>query len=146
MNRHSGGQAPGPLPPQVEAYFGELKRIDPPDDLMAAVVTEIEAIRPLTRFSWMPATALAAAALVLALYATTSVLPSARDWAGASPSAAPPGTPEESSSPQATPIFMSPPPRGTVPLAGSVEREIQLGDEANPSTFGHGSLWLSSDP
>ncbi|HEX7195798.1 MAG TPA: hypothetical protein VF364_03075, partial [Candidatus Limnocylindria bacterium] len=24
--------------------------------------------------------------------------------------------------------------------------EIQLGVEANPSTFGHGSLWLSSDP
>lgn len=144
MNRCGSGHPREQLPAQVDAYFAELKRIEPPDDLMSTVVTEIEGIGPLARFSWMPATGLAAAAvLLIAAYITTSVLPGVGELPGgaASATASPRG---ESPSPQPTPIALDPPPRGTLPLAGSVEAELQLGVEAYPSAFGHGSLWLSS--
>lgn len=146
MNRCGSGHPREQLPAQVDAYFAELKRIEPPDDLMSTVVTEIEGIGPLARFSWMPATGLAAAAvLLIAAYITTSVLPGVGELPGADASATA-STAEESSAPQPTPIALDPPPEGTLPLAGSVEAELQLGVEAHPSAFGHGSLWLSSHP
>jgi glutamine cyclotransferase len=146
MNRSASGHQREKLPQEVDAYFAELKRIHPPDDLMSTVVTEIEGIGPLGRFSWLPATGLAAAAvLLIAAYVTSSVLPSMRDLPGRAPSATA-TTSQESSSPQPTPIALDPPSRETLPLAGSVEAELELGVEAYPAAFGHGSLWLSSDP
>jgi len=125
----------------VEEHLREINRLEPPIDLMDEVVGRIEDLRPPHRFSWIPAgvrVAGAAAVLALAAYGLVTLLPSNGPPTGEPVDVTPTVIPSV--------IQLEPPDIASLPAAAAVERTLSPAEPGVPAAFGHGSLWLASDP
>lgn len=143
MNRQ---QLRNELPDPVRRYFEEVARMNPPDDLMDAAITQVAAEPRVSRFSLTPAFVAVAATAVLAAIVALSVFglrlgpPIGTD---ASPSPTVEGTPTPEASPSELPI-MTPPPLEGLPSAGSIEARYAIGNAGYPVLAAHGSIWLTN--
>ncbi|MBA2632470.1 MAG: hypothetical protein H0U86_05660 [Chloroflexi bacterium] len=129
-----------PLPRPVEDQLSALSGLEPPVDLLAEVVDRVEEIGRPRRLDWFSTGSRLAAAAVIALVAlgVATLLPAD------GPSVGDPA--DGSPTPFPSLIQLEPPPLDSLPTAGTVERTLAPTEPGIPTAYGHGSLWLASDP
>lgn len=143
MNR---SQLSGDLPTPVRRYFSEVSRIDPPLDLLDAVVAEIEDLPRPARFSLLPAMGVMAAAAVFLAVMVFNLFTTAPEQVGTDESSRPSPTdrsaePSPTLRPGVVPIATNPP-IATVPALDADTSEIEVGRIGYPVLAAHGSVWF----
>ena len=144
MNRP---HAHGDLPEPVRRYWMDLRRSDPPMDLLDEVVAELEkAPRPL-RFSFVPVAGMLAAATVAIAILTLNLWPAPPRPVGTEESTRPSSShPAASLSPTLPPGVVpirDDPPLAAVPLLEAEITEWNLDLSGWPVLAAHGSVWFS---
>ena len=124
---------PETLPPAVQRPIDALRRVEPPGDLLQAVMREVSTTPQ--RGRWRPlgirAIAAAGSAALLVLVAVLAIprLTAMLAPAGASPSA----------------LDQGPPPIASLPLGGAVELRIPVPAGAHPAGGDATSVWLGAE-
>lgn len=121
------------LPASADRYLGEASRLEPPSDLLDAVMREVDGT-PQRRA--IPRSLLSLG--VVAVLVGAILL---------SPGSRPPGSDSPAGpAPQASgAAYVTPPALDSLPSGGAVEAEIDLPAGAYPASAGHGALWIGNE-
>jgi streptogramin lyase len=142
----NSSQLSGDLPTPVRRYFSEVSRIDPPLDLLDAVVAEIEDLPRPARFSLLPAMGVMAAAAVFLAVLVLNLFTTTPERVGTDESSRPSPTngsaqPSPTLRPGVVPIATNPP-IASIPVLDADTSETDVGRIGYPVLAAHGSVWF----